>query len=251
MPDPGRDRDVAALARAQRIVDQLREHCGWTAALTPDKLTGYLVEEAHEVQETVRTGALGEELASELGDVLFQLLLHARLGEERGDFALADAADALSEKLLRRNTHVFAADGSVLEHPDADPEAAERAWHEAKLRERKVRAAAGPGGGSQDSGDPFAGLPRSMPALALAQKVVARRRRDGLAAGSAREPGGERIGGDGDATRAEVGAALLGLVERANAAGIDAEEALRAALAAETSTASHRGPAPSGGAPRG
>jgi uncharacterized protein YabN with tetrapyrrole methylase and pyrophosphatase domain len=214
-------RDVApALERLVGIVDALRTQCGWTARLTPQSLAPYLVEEAAEVSETVRQGDLGAKLASELGDVLFQLLLHARLGEERGDLDLVDVIDALTQKLLRRNTHVFAPDGSVLANPDHDPAAAERAWQQAKARERADRGDPA----TAHEADPLHGLPRSLPSLVLAQKALSR------AATATQAPAGAAPQGAGDDDAASIGADLLAVVERARAAGVDADAALRDAL---------------------
>ncbi len=233
----------AALDRLVGVVDALRENCGWTARLTPERLAPYLVEEAAEVSETVAAGQLGSPLASELGDILFQILLHARLGEERGDLTLTDVIEALESKLLRRNTHLFADDGSVLSEPDRDPDAAERAWQRAKAAERAAR-------GEDPAGDqdPLQGLPASLSALSLAQKAL------GRAAGrtevfahqthDAAVPGPGAPGavgaepshapsGTGEATedRADaIGEAILAQVSLARAAGVDADRALRDAL---------------------
>lgn len=216
MPEQPAHRDPSeALNRLITIVDALRAECGWTAKLTPESLAPYLVEEAAEVSETVRRGELGQPLASELGDILFQLMLHSRLGEERGDLDLVDVIQAITDKLLRRNTHVFAADGSVLEHPDHDPVAAERAWAQAKLKERTAR------GTAPADADPLRGLPRSLPALLLAQKALSR-------AESGHTPSG--IDAASPDTAERIGDDLLVLVGRARAAGVDAESALRNAL---------------------
>jgi XTP/dITP diphosphohydrolase len=207
------------------VVDALRSECGWTARLTPESLAPYLVEEAAEVSETVREGDLGAPLASELGDILFQILLHARLGEERDDLDLVDVIDALTQKLLRRNTHVFDADGNVLEHPDHDPKAAEEAWQRAKAEERAARV------DSQDAADrdPLHGLPRSLPALTLAQKALSR-----AAAQVPQAPAGPPASGRGDDTASDtadtIGADLLAVVARARVAGVNAESALKDAL---------------------
>lgn len=234
--------DSQALERAVAITDALREHCGWTARLTPESLTPYLVEEAAEVSETVGQGRLGAPLASELGDVLFQLLLHSRLAQERGDFTFADVADALSAKLLRRNTHVFDEQGQVLEHPDSSPDAAVAAWNAAKAKERALR------GDAPVEADPLRGLPASLPALVLAHKALDRVDAASGAAGHAasgtaghaasgiekagRPPGpddAEPGSAEPDAERA-LGEELLALVARARAQGVDAERALRSAL---------------------
>ena len=216
--------DAQALARAASITAALREHCGWTARLTPQLLAPYLIEEAAEVSETVHQERLGAALASELGDVLFQILLHSQLGSERGDFALADVADALSDKLLRRNTHIFDANGELLEHPNGDPAAAERAWQAAKAAEREAR------GEPDDAADPLRGLPASLPALVLAQKALSR-----AGVGPSTQPEQEHAEpGTGDSAE-EIGDALLVQVHRARAAGVDAERALRDALVRELS----------------
>lgn len=242
--------DSQALERAVAITDALREHCGWTARLTPESLTPYLVEEAAEVSETVGQGRLGAPLASELGDVLFQLLLHSRLAQERGDFTFADVADALSSKLLRRNTHVFDEQGRVLEHPDSSPDAAVAAWNAAKAKERALR------GDAPVEADPLRGLPASLPALVLAHKALDRvdaasgtagnpapgtagHAASGTAGHAAsgiekagRPPGSDDAGpgsAEPDAERA-LGEELLALVARARAQGVDAERALRSAL---------------------
>ncbi|HEY9357205.1 MAG TPA: MazG nucleotide pyrophosphohydrolase domain-containing protein, partial [Arthrobacter sp.] len=84
-------------------------------ALTHESLVEYLLEEAFEVAETIETGADDAELQGELGDVLLQVVLHARLAEERGSFAFDDVARGLSAKMVRRNPHVFRPDGSLQE----------------------------------------------------------------------------------------------------------------------------------------
>ncbi|MFC3184518.1 MazG nucleotide pyrophosphohydrolase domain-containing protein [Pseudoglutamicibacter albus] len=78
--NPDDEKVTAALERARGIVRLLRSECGWTSALTPQKLAPYLIEEAHEVHDAVASEAPDADLVSELGDVLFQILLHAELG---------------------------------------------------------------------------------------------------------------------------------------------------------------------------
>ena len=82
-------------------------------ALTHESLVEYLLEEAYEVAETIESGADDAELRGELGDVLLQVVLHARLAEERGVFGFDDVARGLTEKMIRRNPHVFRPDGSL------------------------------------------------------------------------------------------------------------------------------------------
>lgn len=93
--------------RLAGVIAALRERCPWTAALTHQSLLEYLIEESYEVVEAVEAGHTGAEhapeLAGELGDVLFQVLLHARLQEEAGHFGIGDVVESLTAKMIRRN----------------------------------------------------------------------------------------------------------------------------------------------------
>ncbi|MGM0929871.1 MAG: MazG nucleotide pyrophosphohydrolase domain-containing protein [Actinomycetota bacterium] len=208
---------------------QLREHCLWTAALTHESLVEYLVEEAHELAEAIETGHTGRadvaELRGELADVLFQVLLHARLQEERGHFDFDDVAATLTAKLIRRNRHVFQPDGSLQEtFPETIAEIV-ASYDALKAAEKPERTT------------PFDGVPTSLPALTLAAKSLDRARRAGPVERA--EPGGDGRGptahrggwpGEPAMAEAEVGEALFAVVRRAAEAGVDPEQALRAAV---------------------
>ncbi|WP_258933433.1 hypothetical protein [Nesterenkonia pannonica] len=101
------------MAALQRTVAELREHCPWTRALDHQALAGYLTEEAEEVSEEIRAGSMGDPLRKELGDVLLQVVLHAQLAAERGEFTLDDVAEAMYSKLVRRSPHVYRPDGTL------------------------------------------------------------------------------------------------------------------------------------------
>ena len=238
-PAPGRRRESTtaepgpgwAVPRLLEVVAQLREHCLWTAALTHESLVEYLVEEAHELAEAIETGHTGQadvaELRGELADVLFQVLLHARLQEERGHFDFDAVAAGLTAKLVRRNRHVFRPDGSLQEtFPDTIAEIV-ASYDAVKAAEKPERTT------------PFDGVPTSLPALTLAAKSLDRARRAGSAERA--EPGGDGRGaapqhgrwpsqGGQGMTEAEVGEALFAVVRRAAEAGVDPEQALRAAV---------------------
>src|SRR5919205_4642384 len=115
---PGSAAMATTVERLLEVVAQLREHCLWTRQLTHESLVGYLVEEAHELADAVTAGRPGgaeagmdpEELKGELADVLYQVVLHARLQEEQGSFSFEDVAAYLAAKLVRRNRHVFRPD---------------------------------------------------------------------------------------------------------------------------------------------
>ncbi|WP_240691627.1 MazG nucleotide pyrophosphohydrolase domain-containing protein [Arthrobacter sp. CAU 1506] len=179
-PSPGRRRDSTtaepgpgwAVPRLLEVVAQLRDHCLWTAALTHESLIEYLVEEAHELAEAIETGHTGPadvaELRGELADVLFQVLLHARLQEERGHFDFDAVAAALTAKLIRRNRHVFRPDGSLQEtFPETIAEIV-ASYDAVKAAEKPERST------------PFDGVPTSLPALTLAAKSLDRARRSSV-----------------------------------------------------------------------
>lgn len=201
--------DKAPIERLLTEIAQLREHCPWMGALTHASLVEYLLEESYEVAETIEAGHPDSELLGELGDVLLQVVLHARLAEERGAFTFDDVARGLAAKMVRRNPHVFRPDGSLQEAFPATVEEIVRKWDAVKRAERPERQ------------DPFEGIPDAMPALAKAQKSLDRAARAGVELPPA-EAAPE--------TEEELGELLLAVVRSAQAAGFDAERALRVAV---------------------
>ncbi|MDR7161228.1 XTP/dITP diphosphohydrolase [Arthrobacter sp. BE255] len=199
------------------VIAALREHCPWMGALTHESLVEYLLEEAFEVAETIETGADDAELQGELGDVLLQVVLHARLAEERGSFAFDDVARGLSAKMVRRNPHVFRPDGSLQESFPATVEEIVQKWDAVKRAERPERK------------DPFEGIPHALPALAKAQKALDRAARAGSVGG---EPAVSRQARSPQEfeTEEELGELLLAVVGSAHSKGFDAERALRGAV---------------------
>ncbi|WP_370647273.1 MazG nucleotide pyrophosphohydrolase domain-containing protein [Arthrobacter sp. zg-Y1116] len=203
--------------RLAEVIGALRERCPWTGALTHESLLEYLVEETYELVEAVEGGTSGpgraEELRGELGDVLLQVMLHARLQQESGSFSVADVIDFLTAKMIRRNPHVFRPDGSLREEcGDSGIAAIEQAWDEAKKAETPSRTS------------PFEGIPAGLPALLLAAKTLSRARRAGR-----REPP-EPASTVEFSDENELGDVLFSLVSRASEQGLDAETALRAAV---------------------
>jgi XTP/dITP diphosphohydrolase len=197
-------------------------------ALTHESLVEYLLEEAYELAETIEArgsgGAAGEqhfeaELLGELGDVLLQVVLHARLAEERGAFAFDDVARGLSAKMVRRNPHVFRPDGSLQDSFPATVDEIVQKWDLVKRAEQPERQ------------DPFVGIPLALPALARAQKSMDRAARAGLGVEPA-ESGEAQLAPDvGPFTsEEELGSLLLAVVRSAHASGFDAERALRGAV---------------------
>jgi len=131
--------------------------CPWDREQTFETIAPYTIEEAYEVQAAIASGDPAQ-LKDELGDLLFQVVYHARLAEERGWFRFHDVAESIADKMIRRHPHVF---GQAAAR-DAGQQTA--AWEAQKAAERLARAEAGV----------LAGVAPSLPALARAQKLTAR-----------------------------------------------------------------------------
>ena len=205
------------------IMDTLRVSCPWDREQTHASLVRYLLEEAYEAVETVEDGDLAS-LREELGDVLLQVLFHARIAAERavgdGGFTIDDVADTLAAKLIRRHPHVF---GSTTVSSAAD---VNRNWEEIKKAERSERA--GAAGGQPSALD---GVAFGQPALSLAAQLQRRAIRAGLPLPPALADSANVVGpeGAGELTGERLGAELMALVALAQSAGLDPEMELRAA----------------------
>lgn len=218
MTDPGPAADVDPTAAADplrrlvAVMDRLRSPggCPWDAEQTHASLVPYVLEEAYEVAEAVEGGDR-DHLREELGDLLLQVVFHARIAQEDRDapFDVDDVAADLVAKLVRRHPHVF----GTAEVADAD--GVNRQWDAIKKAEKQRESV-------------LDGVPLALGALARAQKIASRAERSGLAA-STRAPAAApdpAVPGD------DLGARLLALVQEARAAGLDAEGELRRATAA-------------------
>ena len=215
-PEPAPD-PLDAVDELLRVIAALREHCPWMGALTHESLVEYLLEEAYEVAETIETGADEAELKGELGDVLLQVVLHARLAEERGVFTFGDVARGLTGKMIRRNPHVFRPDGSLQDSFPATVEEIVLKWDAVKKAESPERST------------PFEGIPVALPALAQAQKTLDRAGRAGLPLVEPVQTPAVELA-DTIKTEAELGELLLAVVRSARNRGFDAERALRGAV---------------------
>ncbi|MFJ5955488.1 MazG nucleotide pyrophosphohydrolase domain-containing protein [Paenarthrobacter sp. NPDC092416] len=217
----------SGIAQLIETVAALREHCPWMGALTHESLVEYLIEEAYEVVDSIEAGAgdpsgavpstFDRELRGELGDVLLQVVLHARLAEERSSFGFDDVARGINAKMVRRNPHVFKADGSLQETFPATVEEIVLKWDAVKRAEKPERA------------DPFEGLPPHLPALAGAQKSLDRAARAGLAV-DAKTLRTAVVIPEIPTSEDELGELLLAVVAGARTHGLDAERALRKAV---------------------
>lgn len=138
-------------------MDRLRDPggCPWDREQTLETLSGYLLEEAHEVTEAVRSGD-EHALCEELGDLLLQIVFMTKIGRENGWFSTDDVADGISEKMIRRHPHVFA----EVDVEDADEVV--RNWEEIKRGERE----------STSKSSVLDGVPASLPALLKAYRMT-------------------------------------------------------------------------------
>lgn len=151
----GIDNLLAIMARLR----DAENGCPWDVAQTFASIAPYTIEEAYEVADAIARGNMAD-LCDELGDLLLQVVFHARMAEEAGAFNFADVVAAICEKMTRRHPHVFGA--ARIE----DAEAQTRAWEAQKAAERKAR------GEEDDSA--LAGIARGLPEWQRAQKLQKR-----------------------------------------------------------------------------
>ncbi len=190
------------LHRLVEVMDRLRSPggCPWDAEQTHESLAKHGIEEVYELVDAIEGGDR-RGLREELGDVLLQVVFHARVAEEHPSdpFDLDEVAGLIADKLIARHPHVFG-DATA-----RDAREVHEQWERLKVE-------------SRDTASVLDGIPGDLPALARAQKVLARARRSGI---EVHDPAG--VG---------VGKSLMEVVARAEADGRDAEGELRAAIRA-------------------
>ena len=214
------------MSEFNRLVDimaKLRapDGCPWDREQTHETLKPYLIEEAYEVLDAIDAGDT-RDLVEELGDVLLQVVFHAQVASEAGEFEVEDVARAISEKLVRRHPHVFA-DGNA---KNADEVLAK--WEQIKSEERE---------GKGEDPSILDGIPRHLPALHRAERIQKKVARVGFdwehtdeIAVKAREEVEEFIevlgSDDRDRMTDELGDVLFSIVNLARFVGLSPEEAL-------------------------
>ncbi len=192
MAQPELDRLVEVMAR-------LRVDCPWDAVQTHESLVHYLVEETCETVEAIESGE-GPDLREELGDLLLQVIFHAEIAAERaGGFDLEDVARGVADKLVARHPYVFADEKVPADLLDS--------WEQRKATEKGRTSV-------------LEGIPERLSALARAHKIIGRARSGRVDLALATEP----------ISAAELGDQVLSLVARAQASGLDPEQAARAAV---------------------
>jgi tetrapyrrole methylase family protein/MazG family protein len=212
--------EAAQYQRLREIIARLRapDGCPWDREQTHDSLRPYLLQEAYEVLGALDAGDIAH-LPEEMGDLLFQVLIHTQLAEEAGEFSMTDVLQGLSDKLVRRHPHVFG---------DAEASTAGQVvqqWDEIKRKEREPDTSA------------LANVPSAMAAVAYAQELLRRAESAGFAwphKEDVLEKLTEEIGELAAAktkeeAKDELGDILFNIANYARYLGIDAEEALREA----------------------
>ncbi len=223
---PGADSGIAGLLRIMERLRTPKTGCPWDLEQNFASIAPYTIEEAYEVAEAIREDDMPG-LRDELGDLLFQVVFHARIAGEAGDFDFGDVVEAISEKMVRRHPHVFG-DTKI-----NDAAAQTTAWEAHKAAERAAKS---------DGGEPksvLASVPLALPALTRAEKLQKRAARVGfdwpeaaqvldkieeelaeLREAIAQKAPREKIAG-------ELGDILFGYANVARHLGLDPEEALR------------------------
>jgi XTP/dITP diphosphohydrolase len=185
--------------RLAEVMATLRQACPWDAQQTHRSLVQYLIEETAETVEAIEAGDRAH-LLEELGDLLLQVVFHAEIAAESDPgFDLDDVAAGVADKLIARHPYVFASEDV--------PEDLHGSWEQRKAREKGRRSV-------------LEGIPEQLSSLARANKIISRARSRQVVIELPGEPFVE----------AQVGAELLALVARAQASGVDPDQALRDAV---------------------
>ena len=239
------ERAISALISLMAKLRDPAGGCPWDREQTFASIAPYTIEEAYEVADAIEHGGSPDKLRDELGDLLFQVVFHARMAEERGWFDFASVATSIHDKLVRRHPHVFG--GAAV----SGAEEQTRTWEQLKALERSEASVRG---GGTDAGT-LADVPRALPALTRAAKLGRRASRVGFdwqSAPQVREKVAEELaeadeaasrwateGADEAGTRSsaeaeahmkeEIGDLLFALANWCRHLRVDAEEALRGA----------------------
>jgi nucleoside triphosphate diphosphatase len=224
-------RDISGLIAIMAALRTPVTGCPWDLEQSFATIAPYTIEEAYEVADAISRGDI-DDVRDELGDLLLQVVFHARMAQEQGSFAFEDVVQAITEKLIRRHPHVFADKGGM------DTAEVNAQWDQIKAEEKAAREKAGrtpaPGRAGALAGV-SSGLPALMRALKLQQKagkvgfdwndpkaVLAKIREE------ADEIGAELDAGHRDKVAAEIGDLMFAVVNLARHMDVDPEGALRA-----------------------
>ena len=227
-------RDIARLIEIMAALRTPGTGCPWDLEQDFESIAPYTVEEAYEVADAIARADLPD-LCEELGDLLLQVVFHARMAQEQGAFDFGDVVEAITAKLIRRHPHVFGPARGLT------PDEVKGLWSEIKAQEKRaraeVRAAAGLPAEAEARGV-LSGVPLPLPALTRALKLQEKAGRVGFDWNDARQvlakireetqEVSEALDDGGPAAiRDEIGDLLFAVVNLARHAGVDPEAALR------------------------
>ncbi len=227
--------DIRRLIEIMAALRDPAHGCPWDIEQTFASIAPFTIEEAYEVADAIERGVT-EDLREELGDLLLQVVFHARMAEEAGLFDFGGVVEAITAKLIRRHPHVFG-DAKAL-----DASEVKALWGRIKAEEKRSKRSSGANGGRAREAKPGAldGVPLALPSLTRALKLQERAGRVGFDwndAGAVLAKIREEIGeveaeiaeGSAEALRGEVGDLLFAAVNLARHLKIDPEAALRGA----------------------
>ena len=220
-------RDIGRLLEIMTALRTPGSGCPWDLVQTFDTIVPYTIEEAYEVADAVARGDMSD-LRDELGDLLLQVVFHARIAEEQAAFDFGDVVEAITQKLIRRHPHIF---GSAR---DLSPEQVKQLWADIKASERAGKAASKGAPAPRLLDD----IPANLPALTRAAKLQSKASSVGFdwndvslvlakISEEMREVAEVLEGTDREAVQEEIGDLLFAVVNLARHAGIDPEAALR------------------------
>jgi nucleoside triphosphate diphosphatase len=223
--------DIARLIEIMAALRTPGTGCPWDLEQDFATIAPYTIEEAYEVADAIERGDF-DDLRDELGDLLLQVVFHARMAQEEGRFAFGDVVQAITEKLVRRHPHVFGDTTSL------SPEAVKGLWDQIKSQEKAARAARR--GKDDAAAGALAGVPPTLPALTRALKLQQKAGKVGFdwndphaVLAKIREEADEisaaLASGDRAGAAAETGDLLFAAVNLARHLDADPEAALRAA----------------------
>jgi ATP diphosphatase len=248
-------RDIQRLLDIMAALRTPGTGCPWDLKQDFATIAPYTIEEAYEVADAIARGDL-DDLKDELGDLLLQVVFHARMAQEQGAFAFDDVVLAITEKLIRRHPHVFG------DTADLTPDEVKGLWDRIKAEEKAERLRRR-GGQDDDEAGALAGVPATLPALTRALKLQQKASRVGFdwndpkaVLAKIREEADEieaaLASQDQDAVSDEIGDLIFALVNLARHLEIDPDAALRGTnakferrFAAIEAALAHRGKTPS------
>jgi ATP diphosphatase len=222
-------RDISRLLEIMAALRTPGTGCPWDLEQTFASIARYTIEEAYEVVDAIERGDEGD-LADELGDLLLQVVFHARMAEEAGLFAFPDVVEAITTKMIRRHPHVFG------DARDLSPGEVKALWGAIKSQEKAERRARG---GADEPTGLLAGTPHALPGLTRAVKLQAKASTVGFDWNDARlvlakikeeiaECEEAIDAGDAAHVREEVGDLLFAVANLARHVDVDPEDSLRA-----------------------